>query len=115
MVERTWDTKFWEDINFAWYLATSEVNIKLAWGHFQQDGKVDATVDFRRKLAIECLLNLIGVDKDNEDLVIIPLNTCRMPIKGTCRLATAPKYRGVWISKQKKGAKSNKKTKNKGA
>ena len=78
-VERTWATKFWEDRNCAWYLATSEVNTNLAWGHFRQDSKVDATLDFRRKLAHECLVNSIGVDKDNEDVGCRPLRTCRMP------------------------------------
>ena len=90
----------WEDINCAWYLATSEVNTNLAWEHFRQDGKVDATLDFRGKLAHECLVTSIRFDKDNEDVGIRPLSTCMMPKKGTCRLATAPKYRGVKISKQ---------------
>ena len=65
--ERTWAAKFWDDRNCAWYLATSEVNTNLAWGHFQQNGNVDATLDFRRKLSHECLVNCIWVDKDNED------------------------------------------------
>ena len=89
LVERKWATKFWEDINCAWYLATSEVNNNLAWGHFRQDGKVDATLDFLRKIAHACLINLIGVDNDNEYVGIRPLRTCRMPKKGTYRLATA--------------------------
>ena len=114
-VERTWATKFWDDRNCACCLATSEVNTNLAWEKFRKDGRVDATLNFRRKLAHECLVNLIGVDKENEDVGSRPLRTCRMPKKGTCRLATALKYRGVWISKQKNVAKSNKNTKNKGA
>ena len=102
---------FWEDKNCAWYLATSEGNTNLAWGNFRQDGKVDATLDFWRKLSHECLVNSIGVYKDNEDVGSTPLRNFRIPKKVTCRLATAPKYRGVWISKEKKGAKSNKNTK----
>ena len=112
-VERTWATKFCEYRNCSWYLATSEVNTNLAWGYFRREGKVDATLDFWRKLADECLVSSIEVNKDNKDVVSRPLRTCRMPKIGTHRLATAPKYRGVWISKQKKGAKSNKNTKNK--
>ena len=54
-VESKWATNFWEDRNCAWYPETSEVNNNLAWGHFQQDGKVDATLDFWHKLAHECL------------------------------------------------------------
>ena len=114
MVESTWATKFWENRNCAWYLERSKVNTILAWGHFRQDGKVDANLDFWCKIADECLVNSIGVYKENEDLGSRLLRTCRIPKKGTCRLATAPKYRGVWISKQKKGAKSNKNIKNKG-
>ena len=98
MVERKWATKFWEDRNSVWYLATSEMNTNLAWGHFQQDGKVDATLEFRRKLSHECLVNSIGVDKYNGDVGIRPLRTYRMPKKGTQRLKTAPKYHEVWIS-----------------
>ena len=65
LVERTWATNFWSDINFAWYIATSEVNINRALGHFRKDGKVHATLDFWRKLAHECLVNSIGVEKYN--------------------------------------------------
>ena len=39
-VDRTWATKFWEDRNCAWYIATSEVKTNLALGHFRQDDKV---------------------------------------------------------------------------
>ena len=63
LVERTWATKFWEDRNCSCYLATSEVNTNLAWRHFRQNGKVDATLDFLHKLAHECLVNSIGVEK----------------------------------------------------
>ena len=75
LVERTWTDKFWEDRNCAWYLATSEVNINLAWGHFRQNGKVDATLDFWRKLSYESLVNWIGVVKDNEAVGSRPLRT----------------------------------------
>ena len=34
-LERTWDTRFWPDRNFACYLVVTEVNIALASGHFQ--------------------------------------------------------------------------------
>ena len=94
-LERTCATKFWEDRNCVWYIATSEVNTNLAWGHFRQEGKVDATLDFRRKLAHECLVNTIGVDTANEDEGSRPLRTCRMPRKIKCTLATAPIYCGV--------------------
>ena len=44
------------------------MNTNISWGHFRQDGKVDAILDFWRKLTHECLVNSIGVDKDNEDV-----------------------------------------------
>ena len=75
LVERTWNNKFLEDRNCEWYLTASEVNTNLVWGHFRQDGKVDATLDFRSKLTHECLVNSIGFDKDNEDVVSRPLST----------------------------------------
>ena len=78
LVGRKWYTKYWKDRKYAWYLATSEVNNNLAWGHFQQDGKVDATLDFRHKLAHECLLNLVGIDKYNEDVGSIPFRIFKM-------------------------------------
>ena len=37
-VERKWETKFWPDINFAWYLAVTEVNAALADEHFRKGG-----------------------------------------------------------------------------
>ena len=82
-------------MNSAWYLATSEVNTNLAWGHFRQDGKVEASLDFWRKLAHECLVNLIGIDKDNEYVGSIPLRTCRMHKKlhsGSQRLQNIAGY-----------------------
>ena len=33
-IERIWETKFWTDRNFTWYLAATEVNMALADGHF---------------------------------------------------------------------------------
>ena len=80
-VESTWATKFWENRNCAWYLERSKVNTILAWGHFQQDGKVDANLDFWCKIADECLVNSIGVYKENEDLGSRPLRTCRITKK----------------------------------
>ena len=77
LFDRTWATKFWEDRSCAWYLSTSEVNTNLTWRHFRKDGKVDATLDFWRKPAHECLVNLIGVEK--QDVGSRPLRTCRVP------------------------------------
>ena len=31
----TWETKFWPDYNFDWYLEVSEVNTSLVPGHFK--------------------------------------------------------------------------------
>ena len=45
-LERTWETKFWPDLNFAWYLAVSEVNTDLELGHFRNNGVVQLILDF---------------------------------------------------------------------
>ena len=50
-IESTWETKFWPDRNFAWYLAVTEVNTALADGNFRKGGKLIPTLQFRRKLA----------------------------------------------------------------
>ena len=34
-IDRTWATKYWPDICFAWYLAVSEVNTNYARAYFQ--------------------------------------------------------------------------------
>ena len=43
-IERTWETKFWPDRNFAWYLDVIEVNTALACGHFCKGGKLIPTI-----------------------------------------------------------------------
>ena len=60
-IERTWETKFCPDINFAWYLAVTEVNTALANGHFHKGGKFIPTFQFHRKLAHEMTENTIGL------------------------------------------------------
>ena len=30
-IEKNWDTKYWPDICFAWYLSVSDVNTNYAW------------------------------------------------------------------------------------
>ena len=49
--------KLWECIKDEF-----KVNTDLASGHFQNNGVVQISLDFRRALAIECLKNTIGVD-----------------------------------------------------
>ena len=50
-IERKWASKFWPDRNFTWYLAVTEVNTSLAYGHFRKGGKLIPTLQFRKKLA----------------------------------------------------------------
>ena len=45
-LKKTWETKFWPDRNFAWYIVVSEVNTVLASGHFQNDGVVQPSMIF---------------------------------------------------------------------
>ena len=101
LLERAWETKFWKDRNCTWHIATSEVITNLAWRHFQKEGKVDATLDFRRKLTHECLVNMIGDDYENEDVCSRPLRTYRMPKKIGFLLAKALIYRRIWIPYKK--------------
>ena len=61
-IERTWETKFWSDRNFASYLAVIEVNAELADGHFCKGGQLIPTLQFLRKLAHEMMENTIGVE-----------------------------------------------------
>ena len=35
LLERTWETKFWPDRNFTWYLVVTEMNTTLADGYFR--------------------------------------------------------------------------------
>ena len=61
-LERKWETTFWPNHNFAWYLAVSEVNTALVSGHFKNDGVVQPSMYFWRSLAIYCLDNKIGMN-----------------------------------------------------
>ena len=61
-LDRTWATKFWPDLNFAWYLAVSEVNTDLASDHFKNYGVLKPSMYFWRTLEIECLENTIGLN-----------------------------------------------------
>ena len=47
-IEKTWETKFWSDQNFAWYLAVSTVNTNLAHDHFKNGGELTPTLKFRK-------------------------------------------------------------------
>ena len=48
----TWETKFWNDHNFALHVDMSEVNTALVPGHFQNDGVVQQSLYFWRALAM---------------------------------------------------------------
>ena len=50
-LDSTWDTKFFLDCNFAWYLAVVEVNTALASGHFQNGVNVMPTLAFGRAVS----------------------------------------------------------------
>ena len=54
-LERTWATKFWPDKNSTWYLAVTEVNTSLEYGHILKGGKLIPTLQFRSKLAHEMM------------------------------------------------------------
>ena len=47
-----WDTDFWSDINFAWYVAAREINKTLASRNFHDCNDIISTLYFCRKLEI---------------------------------------------------------------
>ena len=73
---RTWDTKFFPDRNFAWYLAVTEVSTALASGNFQNCGDIMPTLDFWRQVAIQCMENAILIEPGN---IGSPMKACRRP------------------------------------
>ena len=54
-LERIWDTKFWIDCKFAWYLYMKEVNTSRATRHFQNGFNIMPILDFWRQLEIYCM------------------------------------------------------------
>ena len=90
---RTWKTKFWPDRNFDWYLAMSKVNTALESDHFQNDGVVQPSMDFRRDFSIECLDNTIGVELFYN---VQPKRDPKIPIYIPCEKITVKHHGGVW-------------------
>ena len=54
-IEGKWETKFWTNRNFTWYLAVTEVNTALADENFRKCGRLIPTFHFQSKLAHEGL------------------------------------------------------------
>ena len=98
-LERTWATKLWPDQKFTWYLAVSEVNTALESGHFQNDGVVQPSLNFRRALAIECLENTIGVELGENGR---PKRTSKIPIYVPCERITVKHHGGMRDPSKKK-------------
>ena len=46
-LEKTWETKFLANRNFAWYLAVTEMKTEMAYGHFRKGGKLIPNLQFR--------------------------------------------------------------------
>ena len=59
-IERTWDTKYWPDNCFAWYLAISEVNTNYTQTYFKDSSNAPPHIESRRISAKELLENTIG-------------------------------------------------------
>ena len=102
-LERTWETNFWPDRNFDWYLEESEVNADLAMGHFQNGGVLKTNLDFRRVLAKECLENTIGLDPGD---IRQPQRGCTIPYGLECQLVSVSHYCGMWDGGFKKMEKN---------
>ena len=97
-IERTWATKFCPDRNFAWYLAVTEVNMALAYGHFRKGRKLIPTLQFRRKLAHEMMENNIGGDTVDYGS---PRRTTFTPSIVACTLLKVKKHEGSYDRKSK--------------
>ena len=59
-IETTWAKKLKADRKFSWYLTVSTVNANLAHGHFQNEGELTPTLQFRRELAQELMEKYSG-------------------------------------------------------
>ena len=53
--QSTWDTNFWPDRKFVWYLVVTEVNTALASRHFQNGGDIMPNLSFQGQLAMQCM------------------------------------------------------------
>ena len=98
-IERTWETKFWPDRNFAWYLAVTEVNTALADGHFCKGGKLIPTFKFRRKLVHEMMENNIGGDTVDSGR---PRGSTYTPSIVACTLLRVKKHEGSYDREARK-------------
>ena len=90
-IQRTWETRFWPDRNFAWYLAVTEVNTALAHMHFRKGQKLITNLQFRRKIAPEMMENSIGMD--TVDSGRLRRSTCTTYIV-PCELQKVKKHKG---------------------
>ena len=108
-IERTWETKFCPDINFAWYLAVTEVNTALADGHFRKGGRLIPTLQFQRKIAHEMMENTIGVDTVDSGRHRRSKFT---PAILACTLLNVKKHEGSYDIKAKKSKNPNRNIKN---
>ena len=90
-IKRTWATKFWNNCNFAWYLAMTEVSTALVSGHFPNGGDVMPIFAFWGQLAMQCTENTIGTDTGD---IGTPVGGCRRPQILEIQLEKVPNYRG---------------------
>ena len=97
-LKKTRATKFWPDLNFAWYLAVSEVNTDLASGHFQNDGVVQPSMSFWRALEIECHENKIVFELGENGQ---PNITYKLTIYVPCEKITVKHHGGMWYQSKK--------------
>ena len=97
-LDRTWDTKFWMDCKFSWYLAVPGVNRELASGHFQNGGDIMPTLDFGRQLEIQCMESTIETHPGDIGSTIW---ACRRPKIAEYNLEKVPNYFGKWLPREK--------------
>ena len=79
----------------------SEFNTALASGHFQNDGVVQKSLDFRRALELKCLENTIGFELGENGR---SKRTSKLTIYVPCEKFAVKYHGGMW-DPSKKGKK----------
>ena len=101
-IERIWATKLCRNINFAWYLAVTEVNMRLADGHFCKCGQLIPTLQFLRKLAHQMMENTIEVETVDSERPRRSTYTTDIVL---CKLLNIKNHEGSYDKKAKKNQK----------
>ena len=89
--EETWMTKDWRHRVFAFIIAITEVNARIAYAHFNQLLSM-SQFEFRCKLAKE----LIDMSFDSDSPIKNTRKRTRAAVSPLCREESVPTYAGQW-------------------